>query len=61
MINPIEAGYLRTQDSLSKRERRERRHRPVPRAAHSESALEHLEGRPRLEEERESATLDLVA
>ena len=61
MINRIEAGYLRTQDSLSKRERRERRHRPVPRDAHSGPALEYLEGRPRLEEERESATLDLVA
>ena len=60
MINRIEPGYLRTQDSLSKRERHGRRHRPVPRDEHGEP-LEYPGGPPRLEEERESATLDLVA
>ena len=61
MISRIEPGYLRTQDSLSKRERHGRRHRPVPRDEHSEPAEEYPGGPPRLEEERESATLDLVA
>ena len=59
MIYRIEPGYLRTQDSLSKRERRQPRRRYVPRDK-SETDSEGADP-PHLEEETHSVELDLVA
>ena len=57
MIHRIEPGYLRTNDALNKRDRRQGRRRP-----HDTPADEHDESdeRPTPAGERES-TLDLVA
>jgi len=61
MIHRIEPGFLRTQDSLSKRERREGRRRQASGDVTHEPAVEHLDDPPQLEEEHVSVTLDLVA
>ncbi len=61
MIHRIEPGFLRTQDSLSERERRERRRRQASGEATDEPAVEHPDDPPQLEEEHVSVTLDLVA
>lgn len=59
MIYRIEPGYLRTQDSLSKRERRQPRRRYAPEDVRKED--EHEETPPHLQEENHSTELDLVA
>ena len=61
MIHRIESAFLRTQDSLSKREGQERRRRRTPRTPHSDPVVEHLDGPVKLEKKSESVTLDLVA
>ena len=61
MIHRIEPGFLRTQDSLSKRERREGRRRQASGEVTDEPAVEPPDGLPQLEEEHVSVTLDLVA
>jgi hypothetical protein len=60
MIHRIEPGYLRTQDSLSKREGQQRRRQRTPRFL-QDPEVELLDGPPKLEQERESVALDLVA
>ena len=61
MIHRIESKYLHTQDSLNKREGQQRQRKQAPRISHRDPVPEHVEAPPRLEEERESVTLDLVA
>lgn len=59
MIHRIEPGYLRTQDSLSKRDRRPPRRRYVPRDEREDETR--AEETPHLEEGQHSIALDLVA
>ncbi len=60
MIPRIEPGYLRTQDSLSKRDRQGGRRRRMP--PPNESGVEPTdEGHALPDRDRESARLDLVA
>lgn len=60
MIHRVEAGYLRTQDSLSKREKQARRRRRVPSAPESEAEpTDETTASP--ERDQQNATLDLVA
>jgi hypothetical protein len=61
MIHRIESIYLRTQDSLSKRDRGKGSKRPVPRERESEPTIDAMNGPHQLQEEHVSVTLDLVA